>query len=1134
MKRKALSWLLALCLIVGLLPTAALAAEDDVGGDAPAVCAELDGCTGDDHDEGCPLYVTPEPADGEEEPEEPPVEETEDPAPVVSPVTALQERINALPGAEALSEMDAEEQAGVYAEVCDIYDAIDELTDEEADALDVSALEEAAAFFTRQIMPLDESDDVAMSGDCGATESDSVIWKLEQNNQDSNDPTYTLTISGSGDMKDYDVGTGKGSNKAPWFSAIQNATTAITAVTIGDDVTSIGDYALSKLSNLKTINGNDTSQTKKIIFPAQLTSWGYSLNGTGFSGVLSFPENCRLKDANSLNIFGNNNITGVDWTNYPLASIPAHWTEYGTAHTALTNLGLSTIPSTVTSIGDYAFKNFQGTSIEIPDASIAYGKGTFVSSKLTTATINVEKAGSKLAESMFSASKDLTTVTFVGNNLTEIPAGTFHDTKISYLAVPYGVTTIKSNTSTDTEHASTFGLGSSSTTLDTSVAFVFPSTLTTIQANNNQDELFGNRTAPNVKILAPALFEWGSITGGLKNIGSGNAIASGFSGLYRYTLATEATCGDTVKVFSITNQSNQTDETTELPSDFGTISYQIENKNVLNDELKAVSAGTTKVEIFIAKSDTEQKTKIAETTITVSPKSVSVTMGASTVDYDGNTKTIEAAAGADGTLPDDLPLVYSYSSDNGTTYTKIPPATPGTYTVKVESGNPNYTLTGTTTAALTISAPPDKTAVSSSNVVVAPASLVYDGSAKSYTATYGGISEWIIVYYDSDGAKLDSAPVNAGDYTVTINGVGKSSYASITKKFTITPATLTITADNKSIYVGGTLPEYTYTVSGLVGEDKLTTAPTVTCSNADANTAGTYTITASGAVAGDNYTITYVDGTLTVRTKSTGGGGGGTTTYAVAVDSAKNGSVSVSPKSAGKGTTVTITVKPDSGYELDDLTVTDKNGDTVKLTRKTDTQYTFTMPASKVTVEASFTTIEEQPTVSFVDVPTSAYYYDAVAWAVENGITNGTSATTFSPDASCTRAQMVTFLWRAAGSPKSTGGNPFTDVSASAYYYDAVLWAVEQGITNGTSATTFSPDATVTRGQTVTFLWRAGGSTAASGGSFADVAADAYYAPAVQWAVANGITNGTSSTTFSPDNACTRGQIVTFMYRDAQ
>lgn len=170
----------------------------------------------------------------------------------------------------------------------------------------------------------------------------------------------------------------------------------------------------------------------------------------------------------------------------------------------------------------------------------------------------------------------------------------------------------------------------------------------------------------------------------------------------------------------------------------------------------------------------------------------------------------------------------------------------------------------------------------------------------------------------------------------------------------------------------------------------------------------------------------------------------------------------------------------------------------------------------------------------FRDVPANAYYADAVTWAVEEGITSGTSANTFSPNASCTRAQMVTFLWQANGSPKATKANPFTDVSTNAYYYDAVLWAAEKGITSGTTATTFSPDATLTRGQAVTFLWRANGSPAAPGSSFGDVASNAYYAKPVSWAVSHGITAGTGGNSFSPNANCTRAQIVTFMYRDAQ
>ena len=265
---------------------------------------------------------------------------------------------------------------------------------------------------------------------------------------------------------------------------------------------------------------------------------------------------------------------------------------------------------------------------------------------------------------------------------------------------------------------------------------------------------------------------------------------------------------------------------------------------------------------------------------------------------------------------------------------------------------------------------------------------------------------------------------------------------------------------------------------------------------------------------------------------SSGGSSSSSGDYSISVDADKHGTVTVSPKRADKGDTVTITVKPNKGYELDELTVTDANGNEISVRSRGNNQYTFTMPRSRVTIEATFAEIEEEPDLFFVDVPTSAYYYDAVYWAAENGVTYGTSATTFSPDVIVSRAQMVTFLWRAHGSPAPRSSvNPFTDVSSSAYYYGAVLWAVENGVTNGTSATTFSPDATVTRAQAVTFQWRAAGSPAVSGGSFADVADSAYYAGAVSWAVANGVTNGTGGSNFSPDVGVSRAQAVTFLWR---
>ena len=267
--------------------------------------------------------------------------------------------------------------------------------------------------------------------------------------------------------------------------------------------------------------------------------------------------------------------------------------------------------------------------------------------------------------------------------------------------------------------------------------------------------------------------------------------------------------------------------------------------------------------------------------------------------------------------------------------------------------------------------------------------------------------------------------------------------------------------------------------------------------------------------------------------KPSSGGGSSSPSYSVTTPSkTENGTVTVSPRSAEKGDTVTITAKPDSGYQLDDLTVTDKNGKELKLTDKGNGKYAFTMPAGKVEIKATFA--KEVETSPFSDVSTSAYYYEAVKWAQEKGITGGIGNGLFGPNQPCTRAQIVTFLWRAAGSPEPKSMSNFSDISTDSYYAKAVAWAVENGITTGTGDGKFSPDATCTRAQSVTFLFRAIGKLVDSKAEFSDVLTDSYYANAVAWAVENGVTNGIGNGLFGPDNSCTRAQIVTFLYRTYQ
>ena len=252
-------------------------------------------------------------------------------------------------------------------------------------------------------------------------------------------------------------------------------------------------------------------------------------------------------------------------------------------------------------------------------------------------------------------------------------------------------------------------------------------------------------------------------------------------------------------------------------------------------------------------------------------------------------------------------------------------------------------------------------------------------------------------------------------------------------------------------------------------------------------------------------------------------------TYAVSAPTAENGKIAVSPRYAERGERVTVTLTPDEGFELESLIVTDSRGNELTLTDLGNGRYRFMMPARRVEVKASFVkSVEVSP---FADVAIDAYCYEAVKWAVKNGITDGVGNSLFAPNQPCTRAQIVTFLWRAAGSPVVNYAMDLSDVAEDVYYAEAVRWALSEGITTGAGESSFSPDATCTRAQAVTFLARALNANASGKAEFGDVPTDSYFAEAVAWAAANGVTEGVGGGLFGSDNSCTRGQIVTFLYR---
>ncbi len=416
------------------------------------------------------------------------------------------------------------------------------------------------------------------------------------------------------------------------------------------------------------------------------------------------------------------------------------------------------------------------------------------------------------------------------------------------------------------------------------------------------------------------------------------------------------------------------------------------------------------------------------------------------------------------------------------------------------------------------------------------------------TKTYGDPDFLVAATGAEEGSNVtytgsaDSIAAVAADGTVTIKKAGRvtiTATASPTRDYAegtasctliIDPAKLTVTALDKKITVYESAPDLSnpvegedYTVTGtLFGTDALTAVTMRYSETPDTSKVGEYIINITATLA--NYDITTVPGTLTIEpSKSTQRLGilDGTRTV-------PGGTIETSPKNALPGQTVTITVTPQKGYELGGLTVRDIAGGQLTLTRESDREYTFVMPDSSVSVTGYF--VREGETV-FRDVPADAYYYEAVQWAVETGATGGVGDDLFAPDAACTRAQIVTFLWRAAGSPEPQSKADFTDVPANAYYAKAVAWALENGITKGTSATTFSPDDPCTRAQAVTFLARALSAKAEGTADFLDVAESAYYCGAVAWAAENDVTSGVGGKRFAPDQTCTRAQIVTFLYR---
>ena len=505
------------------------------------------------------------------------------------------------------------------------------------------------------------------------------------------------------------------------------------------------------------------------------------------------------------------------------------------------------------------------------------------------------------------------------------------------------------------------------------------------------------------------------------------------------------------------------------------------------------------------------------------PSAVSKTYG----DPDFSAGAVGAAEGSTVTYESSAPAVATVDGTGKVTILKA-----GSTVITATAAETADYEQATATCTLTVEKKP--IAIPTADATV----FTYNGTEQTYALAEDGA-------YTITGNKQTNANETGYSVTAALKDTANTQWAdgttaNKTYTFVIGKAVITVKAKDQTAYVGDKAPalgEDSCTVSGLVGEEKLTTQPTVKYVGADGSEitpdmtkTGEVKILASGAAASGNYTIRYEDGKLTVSTRPSGGGGGSRpSTHPVQTEVSKDpdGSVSLSKTSAAKGDKVTITVKPERHYEVDEVIVRDSKGKQLTVKDNGDGTYTFEMPADKVMVEPTFTWVNP-----FADVANNAYYVRAVEWMLKREVTQGTTETTFSPNLNCTRAQIVTFLWRAAGSPAPKGTVGFADVSAGSYYAKAVAWAVENGITGGTGNGLFSPDAACTRAQSAAFLYRAAGSPAVGGSAgFSDVAADAYYAQAVAWAKEHGITDGIGGGLFGSANDCTRAQIAAFLAR---
>ena len=1041
--------------------------------------------------------------------------------------------------------------------------------------------------------------DPVLQGYCGGdANAEKVTWELAQNNEDSSNPTYTLTISGTGAMKNY-----TGENEQPWRSYAGE----ITGVVIEDGVTTIGAHSLRQLtainsalnipasiktigscalyranfnsytvdennSNLSAKNGVlfNADQTKLIAYPigsteteyvapatvtnigAQAFSGSKNLTRVDFSAATSLTQIGQeaFSDAKNLDaLFANKDSESVITVQYEalsgLNSIEIHCDSLKIApYAALRTkyIDFSTVKSIDATFDGWWRDNYPFVSngvnynvisgvdiVYVANAEIAeyLTKLPIVDQSTNAPTIAIVNGGAFMDNSIpaakeaytpskagviFDAWEKTDDYSIIGHDNETLNAS-IYQAKWSEIIAAVG--SVNYSTLTAAINAAQDG--------DTVTMLKNVTEAVTIPAGKTITlDLNGNDITVNDGC---AIVNKGTLT----VTGSGNVTtsANGSAAVANFPGATANLNGGTYsssKWYVIKNLGTMTIDgpvTVKKPDDSTDTSSLIDNGWVSSKDTVAgesVSAQADKAKLTIKSGDFTGKAGSASCSVVKNDDYGVLEINGGRFDSTNNTGTSNAT-----TI-----LNWNVATISGGTFKGSYPISNGSYDNTADQGK--LTITGGN----------------------------FSGTSSLFGQAQGGTSGAGKVTI-TDGS-FKAPQFGAFDYAVEISGGSFSQ--SVERKY----LDQSLNAELKR--TGGETP---YSYYPDVAAAAAAAQPGDTVTDLKATTESKVTLTMKyndGATADITYnvasgtTITLpaptrigytfngwydgstfyaagasykVSATVTLNASwsyISSGSSSSDPIYSVSTPSkTENGTVTVSPKSASRGDTVTVTVKPDSGYVLETLTVTDKNGNELTLKDKGDGKYTFTMPSGKVEVKATF--MDDNTMLNFfVDVKSGDYYYDAVLWAAKNGITSGTDAVHFSPEQPCTRAQIVTFLWRAAGAPEPKGtAASLTDVVSGSYYEKAVAWAIENGITTGTGDGEFSPDDTCTRAQAVTFLARALNAKAADKAAFSDVPADSYFADAVAWAAANGVTEGIGGGLFGSDNDCTRGQIVTFLYR---